>query len=504
MWLRSFQSQLFIILLAIAAILILTVFFGQQTTLTAASRQATIYLIGQQRANALLLDANLDSLGRNITATERESLRQLIQTTIANFEAGQMALRQGDAALNIIPIENPIFVSVLDEMDRRWASFKATVEQASQLEGSAVTDLDTQVDRQSLAVYTFADQLAKAIDTLARQEIAAFQQALVIVGLLSVVFIGIVVVISTNLVRSINRLISTTTAFAQGNLKVRANTDSFNEIAAVGQSFNDMADQLEYLVEQMSGQLLETMTAREQAERADKVKSAFLASMSHELRTPLNSIINFTRFVADGDTGPVNEQQKELLTEVVGSGKHLLNLINDVLDMSKIDAGSLKLFVEDNVNVNTLIQNALKTAESLLIGKPVRLQTDIQPDLPIMRGDKQRVTQILLNILSNACKFTEEGFIRVVAAQADDEIYIAISDTGPGIAPEDRALVFEAFKQTHTGLRQAGGTGLGMPITKSLAEAHGGKLWLESDFGKGSTFYLTLPIKSEALVPLMA
>jgi Amt family ammonium transporter len=109
-----------------------------------------------------------------------------------------------------------------------------------------------------------------------------------------------------------------------------------------------------------------------------------------------------------------------------------------------------------------------------------------------------------LNILSNACKFTEEGFIRVVAAQADDEIYIAISDTGPGIAPEDRALVFEAFKQTHTGLRQAGGTGLGMPITKSLAEAHGGKLWLESDFGKGSTFYLTLPIKSEALVPLMA
>lgn len=120
-----------------------------------------------------------------------------------------------------------------------------------------------------------------------------------------------------------------------------------------------------------------------------------------------------------------------------------------------------------------------------------------------MRGDKQRITQILLNILSNACKFTEEGSIRVVASQTDSEVYIAIADTGPGIKPEDQRLVFEAFKQTSTGLRQAGGTGLGMPIAKSLAEAHGGSLWLESDYGRGTTFYLTLPIKSAVLVPVL-
>src|SRR5262249_51879439 len=159
----------------------------------------------------------------------------------------------------------------------------------------------------------------------------------------------------------------------------------------------------------------------------------------------------------------------------------------------KIEAGSLNLFIEENINLNSLLDSAVSTGRSLLVGKPVRLQSNIEENLPRMRADQQRILQILLNLISNACKLTEEGEIKISAQQADGEIVISVTDTGPGIALEDQSLVFEAFKQTRTGLRQGGGTGLGMPIAKSLAEAHGGRLWLESDYGHGARFYVALP-----------
>lgn len=246
----------------------------------------------------------------------------------------------------------------------------------------------------------------------------------------------------------------------------------------------------------------ETHRAREAAERAGNVKSAFLASMSHELRTPLNAVINFTKFVARGDLGPVNEQQEETLNEVVGSARHLLSLINDVLDMSKIESGTLALFIEDNVNLKNLLDSVMNTSKSLLVEKRVELRTDIDPELPFIRGDRQRVLQVMLNIMSNACKFTTSGWIELQAHADGDEVIISVQDTGPGIAPEDEALVFEAFKQTDTGLRQVGGTGLGMPISKNLVEAHGGRLWLQSVIGQGTTFFVALPIKSESLTPI--
>lgn len=260
---------------------------------------------------------------------------------------------------------------------------------------------------------------------------------------------------------------------------------------------------LQHSLTQTEEARLQAEASRERAERSDQVKSAFLASMSHELRTPLNSIINFTRFVADGDTGEVNAEQKDLLNEVIGSGVHLLNLINDVLDMSKIEAGSLNLFIEDNVNLESLLNSTLSTGRSLLTDKSVKLEKHIDENLPLIRADRQRILQILLNIMSNACKFTQQGEIVLSATRKKDEIVISIKDTGPGIAPEDEAVVFQAFKQTSTGLRQAGGTGLGMPIAKNLTEAHGGRMWLESQLGKGTTFYVALPVKSESLVPTL-
>jgi signal transduction histidine kinase len=233
--------------------------------------------------------------------------------------------------------------------------------------------------------------------------------------------------------------------------------------------------------------------------QAEEVKSMFLASMSHELRTPLNAIINFTRFVAKGSMGPVNEQQVETLNEVVSSAKHLLSLINDVLDMSKIEAGALKLFVENDIDVAALLKSVLATAGTLIGEKPIAIRSSITPDLPLITGDRQRIYQILLNMTSNACKFTEEGSIELRAYREGDDLVIAVEDTGPGIAPEDQSMVFEAFKQTEAGLQKGGGTGLGMSISRSLAEAHGGRLWLESMPGNGTTFFLSLPLRSTVL-----
>jgi signal transduction histidine kinase len=263
-----------------------------------------------------------------------------------------------------------------------------------------------------------------------------------------------------------------------------------------------LADQIAIAVRN-SQLFAEAQAAVQQAEAANSVKSTFLANMSHELRTPLNAIINFTGFVAKGRMGSVNAEQEEMLHEVIHSARHLLNLINDVLDMSKIEAGALSLFIETDIDVNALMKSVAATGKTLLEDKPVEFQTEYDADLPLIDGDRGRLYQVLLNIVSNACKFTEQGFVRLRAYHDDDDVIFAVQDTGPGIPQADQALVFEAFKQTETGLRQGGGTGLGMPISKNLVEAHGGRIWLESTAGAGTTFYVALPVKAAAPEPVL-
>jgi GAF domain-containing protein/CheY-like chemotaxis protein len=243
----------------------------------------------------------------------------------------------------------------------------------------------------------------------------------------------------------------------------------------------------------------EQLETTKQLRELDKLKSQFLANMSHELRTPLNSIIGFSRVIMKGIDGPITDLQQQDLSAIYNAGQHLLKMINDILDISKIDAGKMELAFED-VNIADIINSVMSTARGLVRDKPIELITEIEGNSPPVFADPTRVRQIFLNLLSNAAKFTDEGSITVTARQitgnsGKPELFLSVADTGMGIAPEDQDRLFEPFVQVDgSPTRSTGGTGLGLSITRMLVDLHNGEIGLESDLGQGSTFYFTLPI----------
>lgn len=242
--------------------------------------------------------------------------------------------------------------------------------------------------------------------------------------------------------------------------------------------------------------LSELAVAKDRAEDADRLKSAFLANMSHELRTPLNSIIGFTGIILQELVGPVNGEQKKQLEMVKNSANHLLALINDILDLSKIEAGQMTIAIE-YVNLFTTIEKSLETVRPQIEKKGLSLIVDLEPILSMeIEGDKRRIEQILLNLLSNAIKYSESGTITVKAEKSGTSVQITVSDNGIGIKGADLEKLFKPFQQLDTGIsRKYEGTGLGLSICKRLVELLGGRIWAESVVGQGSSFHFTLPIR---------
>ncbi|MBW8011721.1 MAG: response regulator [Chloroflexi bacterium] len=264
-----------------------------------------------------------------------------------------------------------------------------------------------------------------------------------------------------------------------------------------------LADQITIAVDNARSFELSEQAVEEMRE-LDRFKSQFLANMSHELRTPLNSIIGFSRVILKGIDGPINDLQTQDLTAIYSSGQHLLEMINSILDLSKIEAGKMELSIEE-IQLNELIQSTISTAIGLVKEKPIKLVNNIPDELPTVNADRTRVRQILLNLLQNASKFTDEGTITIdsyqeTSPQGIQEFIISVTDTGIGISEEDQIKLFEPFSQVDDSpTRKTGGTGLGLSISRRLVEMQGGRIWLESEVGIGTTFYFSLPLVSEAL-----
>jgi signal transduction histidine kinase len=232
-------------------------------------------------------------------------------------------------------------------------------------------------------------------------------------------------------------------------------------------------------------------------EAASRHKSEFLANMSHELRTPLNAIIGFSEVLVDRMFGELNEKQDEYLKDIYASGQHLLSLINDILDLSKIEAGRMELEATD-FDLPSAIDNALTLVRERATRRGITLGHSVDERLGPIRGDERKVKQVLLNLLSNALKFTPEGGRIDVSARVHDEVAeVSVTDTGVGIAPEDQEAVFEEFRQVGTADKKVEGTGLGLALSRKFIELHGGRIWVKSQVGHGSTFTFTLPVRRE-------
>ena len=234
---------------------------------------------------------------------------------------------------------------------------------------------------------------------------------------------------------------------------------------------------------------------------ASEHKSQFVANMSHELRTPLNAVLGYSELLADGLYGSIPQKGLDVLERIQANGKHLLGLINDVLDISKIEAGQLTLALDD-YSVEAMVQSVVAATGSLAQAKGIEVKTSVPNDLPMGRGDERRLTQVLLNLVSNAIKFTDTGEVEVRVQSVNGEFNIMVCDTGPGIAPKDQATIFEQFQQIdNTSTRKKGGTGLGLSISRQLVGMHGGRIDLNSTVGVGSTFNIVVPVRVQQQRP---
>jgi signal transduction histidine kinase len=274
----------------------------------------------------------------------------------------------------------------------------------------------------------------------------------------------------------------------------RRNTGEFSpSVVSLMQSF---ADQSAIALE--NARLFEEIAKKSrELEIASQHKSQFVANMSHELRTPLAAVLGYAELMQEGFYEPQGPKSLDALTRIRSNGKHLLGLINTVLDIAKIESGQFSLNMAEYA-IDSMVETVRAATESLAETKKLSLKTEVAKSLPIALGDEQRLTQVLLNLVGNAIKFTDAGEVRVTARATNDHFAVSVADTGPGIPEQERTRIFEHFHQVDSSLTKAkGGTGLGLAISKQIVEMHGGRIWVESTLGKGSTFQMELPTRAE-------
>jgi signal transduction histidine kinase len=341
------------------------------------------------------------------------------------------------------------------------------------------------VDLNLLATVLANDTTAKTNNLIARNANAYASSRNLFIGVAAgaiVLALLLGFVLSWSVIGPIQRIDARLAAIASGDFSGHVDVPNRDELGALSANVNRMNDELGRLYREL--------------ETASLHKSEFLANMSHELRTPLNAIIGFSQVLRERMFGELNEKQEEYLDDILSSGNHLLSLINDVLDLSKVEAGQFELEVAP-FSLREALERGVVMVRERATTNGIAIELEAGPNVDIVTGDERRIRQVIFNLVSNAVKFTPAGgAVDVRATRADGEVRVAVADTGPGIARDDRERIFEEFQQAAAGIKQRDGTGLGLALSKRLVELHGGRIWAESELGKGSTFTFTLPAES--------
>jgi signal transduction histidine kinase len=316
---------------------------------------------------------------------------------------------------------------------------------------------------------------------------------LVIASLLLALLLGFVT--SWSFILPVRKAQSFLGQVAQGDFSTTVTVDNRDEFGALAAQMNRMSAQLNGLYEEQRAGARQLAMLNTQLARASQAKSEFLANMSHELRTPMNAILGFTEMILDDIYGEVPPEVRGPIQDVRTCGQQLLRLINDVLDLSKIEAGRMELSLTD-YSVQEVVETARTSLRSLAAEKGLEFTAEVEPEVPLAYGDGKRITQCLTNLVGNALKFTKQGGVSILARRDGDEIVYSVADTGIGIPADQLDHIFGEFRQVDASIsREFGGTGLGLSITKTFVELHGGRIWVESEPGRGSTFHFAIPLR---------
>jgi signal transduction histidine kinase len=320
------------------------------------------------------------------------------------------------------------------------------------------------------------DQIERTHEAFGRSQ--ALLLGFAVGSIVSAIILGLA--LSLSIVRPLKTISERVEDIGEGKFDERITVPNRDELGTLASHINRMNDELASLYAAL--------------EAANRHKSEFLANMSHELRTPLNAIIGFSEVLLQRLFGDLNPKQEEYLRDILGSGQHQLALVNDILDLSKVEAGKMELDLAPTA-IGPLVDTGLLLLRERATRHGIELSAQVDPAVGIISADERKLKQVLVNLLSNAVKYTPDGgHVLVNADRQDGEIVIAVSDTGVGIAPEDQQRIFEEFQQTRVGRQTEGSTGLGLGLAKRLVELHGGTISVRSAVGEGSTFTVRLPV----------
>ena len=423
-------------------------------------------------------------------ASSLEGRRWALVDDAIRFALSQLGPSTSEVTYGFVP--PPADQRMLNRIRGDYHTFDDALARAAALDGAGVTGHSVtaflvraiDADNDLYAVTNdLAERTTNETDALIAADRSAYTSSrnlFIGVGTVSVILAaGLGLLLSWAVIGPIQRVEARLAEIAAGDFSGRVDVPNRDELGSLGANLNRMNDELRRLY----GEL----------EMASRHKSEFLANMSHELRTPLTAIIGFSQVLRQRLFGAINAKQEEYLDDILSSGNHLLSLINDVLDLSKVEAGQVELEVAA-FSLREALERGAATLGVRAVENGVGLAVELAPDVDIVDGDERRIRQVLFNLLSNAVKFTPSGgHVTVACARVDGEVQVAIADTGPGIAAEDHERIFEEFQQTDVAVDHREGTGLGLALSRRLVELHGGRIWVESEPGQGSRFVFTLP-----------